>query len=321
MALRDIIGQEAAVRAIKNIILKEKLGGGYLFLGRDGVGKRMAAINFAKAINCKSKNGDACDECISCKKIEALNHPDVFLIQKEMQASSIKIDTIREIIYQSSLKPYEAKCKVYIIIDAWSLTEEAANSLLKILEESPGGQVFILTTTDISRMFPTIVSRCQIIRFGRLNIEAIRDLLVKKFCLEKNLANLLAHISGQNLSKAIELKDRDFWGLREVALGRLKEGFEGFKDKETIEELLLILLDWYRDIFILKFGDEQSSLINIDRYQKLSFDSRRFSIKDIEDNIELVLTTLGYIRNNINPKLALEVLSSKLKEHAGYGTK
>lgn len=313
MSFKDIKGQEGAIKALKSIISKGKIIRGFLFLGPEGVGKRMAALNFAKAINCEKDDLDSCDQCLSCKKIDALNHPDVFLIQRESKDSSIKIDTIRNIIYQSSLKPFEADYKIFIIIDAWALTEEATNSLLKILEEPPKNQIFIMTTTDISRVFPTIVSRCQIVRFSRLNIEIIRYLLVERFGLEENLASLLAHISGQNLSRALELKDKDLVGLRDLALEQAKVGFEAFKDREMLEGILIFLLNYYRDILFLKFQDEPSSLINIDRYQKLFSDSRRISAEDIESNLNLILTTLDYIRNNINPRLALEVLSNLMK--------
>ncbi len=313
MSFKDILGQEGAVKALKSIILKRKFSRGYLFLGPEGIGKRMAALDFAKAINCEKRGLDSCDQCLSCKKIDALNHPDVFLIQRESKDASIKIDTIRGIIYQSSLKPYEADYKIFIILNAWALTDEACNCLLKILEEPPEGQIFIMTTTDISRIFPTIVSRCQVVRFNRLSIETIRDILVKRFGIEQDSANFLAHICGQDLSRALELKDRDCAGLRDTALSRLTEGFEGLKDREILEDMLILLLNWYRDILILKFRDEPQGLINIDRYQNIFSESKRFSTEEIEQNLDAILTTLDYIRNNINPRLALEVLFQSLK--------
>ena len=135
MAFKGIIGHQAPIKTIKNILLKgEQAGGTYLFLGPDGVGKRTAGIEFAKAVNCEHSSEEGLCDCVSCRKISSGNHPDVFIIRPKAPSDSIRIDEIRNIKYEASLKPYEGMKRVFIINDAEKMTEEAQNAFLKLLE-------------------------------------------------------------------------------------------------------------------------------------------------------------------------------------------
>jgi DNA polymerase III delta' subunit len=152
-------------------ILKESVRNGrifsnYLFVGPESSGKREAAKNFAKAINCMNpKDGKPCGACVSCKKIDKEIHPDVFFVETKGASSSIGIDRIREIIEKANLKPYEAKSKVFIINNAHSMNEASANAFLKTLEEPLENTVFILISRSKDLLLPTIVSRSHVIRF------------------------------------------------------------------------------------------------------------------------------------------------------------
>lgn len=148
-------------------IKSKRLSHAYLFLGCQKEIMEKCALKFAKALNCLKQTGGFtdCDGCISCKKIEHFNHPDIGHIHAEGISRQIKIEQIRNLRKDAYLKPIEARKKVYIIYDADSMTEEASNCLLKITEEPPKDVVIILIGSNLSYILPTIVSRCQIIKF------------------------------------------------------------------------------------------------------------------------------------------------------------
>ena len=209
MSFANIIGQDRAVRLLRGMISEGHVDGSYLFIGPGGVGKRSAGIEFAKAINCDKKESDGCEECASCGKIKSSNHPDVFIIQKEKEFSFIKIDRIRDIIYQAGMKPYEAWKKIFIITDAEDMNEESQNALLKILEEPRENQVFILTSSRISGIMATVVSRCRAVKFNLLSQVQIQRFLIERRGFEESEAVLFSHMALGSLGRAIAFKEND----------------------------------------------------------------------------------------------------------------
>ena len=190
MSFNNVIGQERVKRALRQALENGRLAHAILLYGPEGVGKRAMAIELAKAVNCTRAKTDACDRCNSCHKISSLQHPDlkvvfpgpaqlpveeeVSVLQKIAEDNyqpvgfgksvTIPIDKIRELRKQASYHPYEGKRKVAIVLGADQMRPEAANALLKILEEPPGTMLLILTATNPSSLLPTILSRCQRIR-------------------------------------------------------------------------------------------------------------------------------------------------------------
>lgn len=148
-------------------IKSKRLSHAYLFLGCQKEIMEKCALKFAKALNCLKQTGGltGCEECISCRKIEHFNHPDIGHIHAEGISHQTKIEQIRNLRKDACLKPIEARKKVYIIYDADSMTEQASNCLLKTIEEPPKDVIIILIGSNLSSILPTIVSRCQIIKF------------------------------------------------------------------------------------------------------------------------------------------------------------
>jgi len=178
MSFESIIGQPLAVELCRTW-LKRQTTHPLLFYGPEGVGKRTVALETARALNCAAGAREACGTCVSCKKITAGNHPDVRLIDFAWQAAerqeplekqqNLRLETIQTERHRLLQSPGEGSWKVSIIDDAHRLTADAANILLKILEEPPANTAIILITPFRDRLFATIVSRCQPVRFRYLD--------------------------------------------------------------------------------------------------------------------------------------------------------
>ncbi|MBS1113480.1 MAG: polymerase subunit gamma and tau, partial [Nitrospirae bacterium] len=171
MSFRDIIGQDRAVRILLKTIERARIPSSYLFAGESGIGKKLTAINLAKALNClqprthvsRLTTYDCCDACSSCKKIDANIHPDFTLILPEN--GQIRIEEIRAIDSTLSLKAFEGTYKTVIIDDADTLNQSAANAFLKTLEEPPADSLIVLISSNPDRLPDTIRSRCSRINF------------------------------------------------------------------------------------------------------------------------------------------------------------
>ena len=202
MALRDVIGQEKAVNILLRTIQRGRIPSSYLFAGESGIGKKYTAINLAKAINCqdrerraKSEGGmegfekeshrklDCCDECSSCRKIEAGVHPDFLLI--EPHAGQIRIEEIRAIDDTLSLKPFEGRWKIVIVDEAHMMNSYAANAFLKTLEEPPKESLLTLISSNPDRLPDTILSRCSRVNFTPLSNEACR-MVIQRYISQKS---------------------------------------------------------------------------------------------------------------------------------------
>lgn len=312
MSFKDIKAQERAVSFLKSSIERSRIANAYIFCGPEGVGKKLTALNFAKAINCSNPVGAAgCDTCPSCIKIDSLNHPDVFLATPEKAGGSVKIDDIRAVIKDVGLKPYEAKKKVYIIDEANSLTEEAENALLKTLEEPSVNAALILITENPSDLLPTIRSRCQIVKFFAIDSAVVKDILMKGHGLDEVMAHILANISCGSMGQALHLKEKDFFKKREGVIKALSSNTFSDLDldkasKVDLKSVLDIMLTWYRDILVTKTGDR--NVVNIDKADLISRNSEKMSFDRLDDVIKKIISTQTYLEQNANPKLAMAAL-------------
>jgi len=319
---KDILGQEPALNKLQKDIKEEKFPGAYLFAGPDGVGKKMAAICFAKALNCK-KGKMGCSSCSSCIKMDKMVHPNLRIVAP--QKSSIKIDQIRDLKKESSTKIYEGKKKVWIIDEAEKLTQEAANSLLKILEEPPPYLIIILVTSTPRLLPSTVLSRCRILQFLPLSRENIERILKDKKITEENLIPLISCLSQGSVSKALQISQREeILREREIILNLLKErkslSAEIFKISErwssqknkTIDILLNMLLLFLRDIMMLKVGENENAIFNKDKKEEISKLKETYSILHLCRAIKEVEKSRILIQENISSQLVLEVMWIKI---------
>ncbi len=329
MAFAEIVGQALAKRTIANSLESGRLASSYLFYGPKGVGKARTALALAKAINCKESRTDSCDKCPSCKRMDNGNYPDLRMIiptppgvnledvewtpKKERpdfgQKGKISIDTIRSLRREISLKPYEGERRVIIILDADCMTVEASNAFLKALEEPPPDTVFILTTSKINSLLPTILSRCQRIPFRRLRRDEIEESLVRKLKVGRERAKFLSLISDGSLGRALELAEEEAGTARQRVLdlvsslprerwGSLKEGKVEMSLEETVQFLLLV----YRDLLVLKEMGEEG-VVNLDLLPALRQKAEAVSSEEIRSSIGNLVDATYALARNVNPDL------------------
>ena len=313
----DVIGHKEILEQLKNALSADRIANSYIFSGPAGVGKEFVAINFAKALNCLSDGEDSCDKCISCRKINDSNHPDVVIIRPE--GTRLKISQMRSLQRQGSYRAMEGNCKVYIITEAEKMTAEAANSLLKTLEEPPGVMVLILLTSVYSSLLPTIRSRCQSLKFTLVPLDIIRNELVTRFGISESKAKWVALRSQGMVGKALNLAEEEgedvddeistsLLNLSQKGKASLLDIFKKAENLGKMQDPFDILLSWYRDLLLVKQGCSKALLIHSDKTDELEKVARSCSDVQIEKLIRATLRTRSLIQRNINPNLALEAL-------------
>jgi DNA polymerase-3 subunit delta' len=209
MSFSSVRDQAVATRLLRNIIQRGRVPNGLLFWGPPGVGKRLAALELAKAVNCTSGTGDACDTCLSCRKVAHGTHADVDIIAPEGPTRTIKVEKIKAMKEMASYRPFEGKFRVNIVLDANRMREDAQNHFLKTLEEPPSNTLFILVSEYPRILLPTIRSRCQQVRFGALRPETVTELLLRDHDLPEETAAAIAAVSQGQMSRALDLVETD----------------------------------------------------------------------------------------------------------------
>src|SRR6266446_5697765 len=176
MRFDSFIGNRKVIERLRTKLREDRFPHGLIFSGPEGVGKHTCALMIAKALNCtRAAAGSFCGECSSCRKIDSGTHPDVMTLSVEEEASQNKIAQVRQLLGMLDLQPFEGRNKVFIIDPADLLNDEAANALLKGLEEPPENSFFILITVNVHELLLTVRSRCQVYNFTPLTLDEIRQ--------------------------------------------------------------------------------------------------------------------------------------------------
>ena len=275
LCFRNLLGHDRAKSLLQEAASNNRIGHAYLFRGPDGVGKKRAALTFAAFINCKNRADDACGTCASCRKYISGNHPDIIAVSPE--GAAIKIAQVRELKHRLAFPPLEAATRVIVLEDIHTMRREAANSLLKTLEEPAPNNLFILTADQSGTILPTIISRCQIIPFGPLDHENMAEVLMREHDLDKTLALSLASVAEGSLGRAKLLLQEDLLAFRQEVVEKLLLGQndqaettaqvfrfseKGAALKENLYEFIALLRLWYRDLVLIASGAPESSAVN-----------------------------------------------------------
>ncbi len=315
MAFKEILGNSLVKKILKKALQKDKVPNSMLFCGPEGVGKEDMALELAKALNCKKKKDDACGECESCKAISKGNFPDAIVISPERNV--LKIDQMRLLKRFAYLKPMRGKKRVFIVTDGEKMTEEAANSLLKILEEPPVFSHIILIAHNPYMILPTIKSRCQILSFLPISKEDIEKILTEKG-YEEEKAKIISLLVRGNLKQAMSLeweevqrRRRQAWQLflsllkREKAARFLRSYTALGRDlvKEELGQIFEILSSFLRDFILIKGNGDLRHLMNPDYREEIEQAVKLLSLEESMDYLTRVDFTIYGLNNNLNVNL------------------
>lgn len=351
MAFRDFPGPEPGVELLQRSLERRRLAHGYLFSGEEITHLEALAQSLAKTLNChhpiRSASGvaiDCCDACVSCRKIEHLNHADVYWVRPESKSRVIIIDQIRDLMQAMNLKPTEADYKVGVIVGADRLNVQAANAFLKTLEEPPAKSILVLLTTDAQRILETILSRCLRLSFGGTGLRPLApaqrdwlgafaaaaapehrsllsryllmDILLQKLAVMKEAIE--ETLSGRSPLRQNEEAEKE---LREKWEDELAAAVESEYRRQR-SELLSIVQWWLRDVWlhtVTKGGPAETrtrspannllSFPEIPGSQKIA---HRISVKAALENLQTMESLQRLLNTNVQEALALEVGLLKL---------
>jgi DNA polymerase-3 subunit delta' len=361
----ELLGQERAREALVRSALSGRLPHAYLFCGLEGTGRRTAARMLAALLGCQNpQGGSACGECLSCRKLARGTHPDLVMVEPAAEAArkgekreagaeekkgkggasgrkglQLTIDQVRELTRRLSFPPVEARVRVSVLWPAGRLNEEAANALLKTLEEPPPGNLLILCCREPGEVLPTIASRCRHLGFAPLPGEVVRGRLLARGADEERAARV-AYLAGGSLLRAERLREDGFWERRRRLLevsctpvsvsARLELAAELWPSTRSeeqakahldqINDLLEALKSYFRDALVLAAtaGDPRlgatiinTDLINTDFLEPLISLSQE-PPDALARRFGLVERAQAEIGANCDPQLALEVLFFEL---------
>ncbi len=326
------VGRDRVISLLQRSLEKKALAHAYLLVGPPHVGKMTLALDLAKAINCDAA-APPCGECTACRRIASGKHADVQIIglagdgdsAEARSQTEISIDQIRQMQHSACLPPFEGRYKVFIIEGAELLSNEAANCLLKTLEEPEEKIVFLLLAAREELLPATVVSRCQRLELPPLAVGEVEAALNSRWAVEQERARLLARLSHGRLGWALLAAPDDSWlkersERMEQLLGVIDTaGYEGCleyavqlaaqfnKNRGSVQEILDLWLDWWHDLLLVKIGCVEA-ITNVDVSAVLEQRAKDYSLAEIKSFISAIQSVGNQLKQNANPQLVFEVL-------------
>ncbi len=320
MEFNSVVGHDHQKALFSSLVERGKLPHALMLTGPKGVGKATIAMELVRNLFCDE--GRACGVCRPCRHLESGTHPDFTLVKGE---TAIKIDELRAIRKEVYEPPYEAALRVIVIDNADMMTREAANALLKTLEEPPPSNLFILVTSREQDILTTIRSRCMRVGFGPLAIAAVARYLREKAHLEPERAELFAALSGGSIASALFwLNDENFRLRRRIAEALVsKKGdltnasllAERIAKDGSETQYLSFLLSFFRDIWWIDHTGDAAGLTNRDLQEAIEASAANRHAW-VEASIAMIQETMRTLRYALNRWLALENLMMGLVRHA-----
>jgi len=322
LSFANLLGHEGAKALLQSAFARHKVGHAYLFRGPAGVGKKRSAFTMAKYIHCRRPIAkDVCNGCIACKKVESDSHPDLMKVLPD--GAFIKINQIRDLQPFLAFPPLESDYRVIVLVDVHTMRHEAANALLKTLEEPPPNTLLILTADEATKLLPTIVSRCQVVPFHRLPDPLVVKLVLARAEITREEALLLATVSDGSPGKALLLTTTELLSFRKELTAIFMNSIQGQPTtveevmnlarqaatfKENLIELFYLLKIWIRDLMCLTLGMPASFLINQDLLPALLSARQGSKIEDLSRKFGLIEQACAQLARNCDRELVCEVL-------------
>ena len=317
----DLLGNEWAVEMLRQHVAQDAVRHAYLFAGPPGLGRRTLALRFAQALNCTQplQPGIPCGKCRDCKQIEAMQHPDLTVIQADSEGGTLKVEQVREARRSLTLKPYQSKYRVALFLRFQDANDNAANALLKILEEAPSYAVLILTADQAEGLLPTISSRCEVLRLRPTPLEVLESFL-KQNGADDGQSRLISHVSGGRPGYALRLlQNPSALTSREEKLDEIQSLLPASRvdrfayceklarDKDGMRSVLLLWLSYWRDV-LLRAGEASTPIANIDRAQEIESLAGRIQLSEARRVVSDLERSLARLDANVNARLLAEVL-------------
>lgn len=322
----EVLGHQQNKEFLQKLLKPGSRPHALLFYGMGGIGKKMLALHFAKTFLCKSAPKKPCGICESCRLMDIENdsfaHPDFYLLTAEEAGKDIKIEQVKEMAKQAAFAPVLSEHKVCIIDDAGQMTAEAANSLLKLLEEPPPGWLFILITQQAERLLPTVLSRVVRLRFDAPDSSAVQQILKAKGITQNT--QVLAALAGGSPGRALSYNQADIFAIRREALDLLKKlplqnpfGYIaalGWGEKYDRAAALLLTEQFIyllRDVLLLQSG-AGGQLYNTDIMAGLDGIAADWPLHTARQGVNAAQEAWQNINKNVSAKNVLEALVLKL---------
>jgi DNA polymerase-3 subunit delta' len=317
-AWAGIVGQPGAVALLRRAVARDRIAHAYAFIGPPGVGRRLTARAFAQALLCSAQG---CGQCRTCRRVAAGQHPDCQLIvptpprDNPKGTATIRIEQVRELAHGAALAPLEARRKVFVLDDAERMTLPTAQALLKTLEEPPPRTHLVLVIGNPRALPPTVLSRCQRVRFRPL-AEAELASLLARHGVEAGARWLLARLSQGRPGAALGGDVAALVARREAALAlaatplaRLGGALDGGPvDRASVAACLEVYWLWYRDALCLAAGAPPETLVNRDQEAALRALAARRPVPALVAALARIKVAWTALETNVNPRLALETV-------------
>jgi DNA polymerase III subunit delta' len=327
-----VLGQDQAGQLMAMALEKNRVGHAYLFAGADGTGKTLFAMELAKALLCRNDQPPHSIGCSECRMVSEDNHPDLSLVQAEEGKRFITIDQARKVSHMLSRRPVQSARRVVILRDADRMNDEAANSLLKTLEEPAPYAVLILTSSRPRNLLETIRSRCQELRFAPLSPEHVQTILSRQGEHEAHLVAFAARASQGSagrainalesgsieshldiLGRVIDLPKEDPFALAGELIAWLKTIAPKLEPQRVqLRETIRLMVCAYRDILMLHEGGTAEDLLHADQVDTLYTIADRLSRERLLLIIESLWTARRQIDRNASMPLVLENLFTRI---------
>ncbi len=322
----EVLGHQQNKEFLQKLLKPGSRPHALLFYGMGGIGKKMLALHLAKTFLCKSAAKKPCGICESCRLMDIENnsfaHPDFYLLTAEEAGKDIKIEQVKEMAKQAAFAPVLSEHKVCIIDDAGQMTAEAANSLLKLLEEPPPGWLFILITQQAERLLPTVLSRVVRLRFDAPDSSAVRQILKAKGITQNT--QVLAALAGGSPGRALSYNQSDIFALRREALDLLKKlplqnpfgyiaalGWGEKYDRAAARLLTEQFIYLLRDVLLLQSG-AGGQVYNTDIMAGLDGIAADWPLHTARQGVNAAQEAWQNINKNVSAKNVLEALVLKL---------
>ncbi len=324
-----IIGQRAVREHLQNSLALGKISQAYMISGEKGMGKKLMATAFAKALLCEERSEgekESCGSCHSCKQVESHNHPDLIYVTHD-KPQLISVDEIRkQVVGDVLIRPYQSRYKVYIIDEAELMNEQAQNALLKTIEEPPEYAVILILTSNEQMMLQTVRSRCIKLSMTPLTKEEIKKILTGGNNISPVQAERVLSFSRGNPGRAKELVLSETFEKKRTLLIRILSGLADSSvyqwtdniedlssDKKELASCFDLMEDWYRDVLLYKAGALKEQLIYQDAFAKVAQGADTYSYHQLQRNFEALTVAREQLKRQVRPQLILENLFTELR--------